>query len=740
MIDLGKVKGIQYVAPVLDGCYDEETEVLTDRGWIYFKELSYKDKLCTLNKKGELHYVNPLNIIQYNWDGPMYRFYSYKSCIDLLVTPDHNLYVQNEHYRRKADCSGWNFEKAEECFGKYRFFKKNGKWKAEGLSDVLEVANKQVKTEDWLEFLGYYLSEGSSTITKSPNHYVIQIRQLGENIDKMAKAFISLGFGKINIKRNDGRILLNNKDLCLYLKKEFGNKYEKNIPQFVLNKANKRQLLILFDALMLGDGSYRSGGKVGTYYTSSKKLRDNFMELLLKIGYSGSYKKRHSKGDTIKVFDRECKAKEDHWAIRIRFKRNVCSKPSKDSVRAMKTRSTIEEWVTYKGKVYCATVPNHTLYIRRGGFPVWCGNSGYAHASRDYILALHGAGVPVTIKPVSFEHARPDYGEEEKVIESLVNKEIDYNINLIHLTPEHIPLYKENNKFNVNLSIWETDKLHPMWPGYCNSADAVIVPCEWNIGVYKNSGVTPPMGLVPHCLDVEKYNGLTSDKLLIDGVSKDDFVFHTISQWTARKNFIGLIRAYIGAFVGVKDVVLAIKTYKNDTSPGQQKVLLDIIKTIKFNVNLEPEEYPKIVFIGHLLSEEDIVKLHNRGDCYVSLAHSEGWGLGFFEAMAMGKPTIGVGGSGNEQFMKKDNSFLVDYTWGPVYGMPYFRWYRGDQLWPEPDLKHAMDHMKFVYRNREEALKIAARGKEYVINNFSRPVIAETMVKELNRLLVETSI
>jgi len=32
-------------------------------------------------------------------------------------------------------------------------------------------------------------------------------------------------------------------------------------------------------------------------------------------------------------------------------------------------------WVDYEGFVYCVTVPQHVIYIRRNGIPLWCGNS-----------------------------------------------------------------------------------------------------------------------------------------------------------------------------------------------------------------------------------------------------------------------------------------------------------------------------------------------------------------------------
>ena len=37
--------------------------------------------------------------------------------------------------------------------------------------------------------------------------------------------------------------------------------------------------------------------------------------------------------------------------------------------------NTQEEYIDYNGEVYCCTVPNHVIYVRRNGKGVWCGNS-----------------------------------------------------------------------------------------------------------------------------------------------------------------------------------------------------------------------------------------------------------------------------------------------------------------------------------------------------------------------------
>jgi glycosyltransferase involved in cell wall biosynthesis len=45
-------------------------------------------------------------------------------------------------------------------------------------------------------------------------------------------------------------------------------------------------------------------------------------------------------------------------------------------------------------------------------------------------------------------------------------------------------------------------------------------------------------------------------------------------------------------------------------------------------------------------------------DCYVSLHRAEGFGLTMAEAMALGKPVIATGYSGNLAFMTAENSYL----------------------------------------------------------------------------------
>src|SRR4029079_5960502 len=74
------------------------------------------------------------------------------------------------------------------------------------------------------------------------------------------------------------------------------------------------------------------------------------------------------------------------------------------------------------------------------------------------------------------------------------------------------------------------------------------------------------------------------------------------------------------------------------------------------------------------------------------LHRSEGFGLVLAEAMALGKPVVATGWSGNMDFMTSFNYCPVDCRVGPL-GRDYPP-YRAGQRWAEPDPEHAAHFMR----------------------------------------------
>ena len=96
---------------IFDDCFDDKTEVLTDRGFILFKELLPTDLVATLNlEKNKTEFQLPLRYINKKYSGPMYTYKG--TSIDFCVTPSHNLLIKD----KKKNEEGFKLLPAEEVY------------------------------------------------------------------------------------------------------------------------------------------------------------------------------------------------------------------------------------------------------------------------------------------------------------------------------------------------------------------------------------------------------------------------------------------------------------------------------------------------------------------------------------------------------------------------------------------------------------------------------------------------
>jgi DNA modification methylase len=344
------------------GCYDDKTEILTNKGWKLFQDLTIEDKVASL-KKGtkELIYINPLEIQKYKYNGKMIKV-KHRS-IDLLITPDHNMYFRG-HHRQNYEFMKANLLKYETLYSinsiKWKGIEKEYFYPPKiNYNKYSSKYNQKerLKMDDFLEFLGWYISDGHVNISK----YTIAITQTKEdNWKEIGDCITRLGY-KWNFVQNR-RFKFGNKQLYNYLR-VLGKAHQKHIPYEFLN-LSKRQLTILFNALIKGDGHIERDGRT-RYYTTSKILAGQMQELAIKLGYNSTLKKYWRKKAFSKKYNRFIKGKHTSYIISIR-KSKEC--------KLLRSKHFKEEY--YNGYVYCCTVPSHILYVRRNGKPIWCGNSG----------------------------------------------------------------------------------------------------------------------------------------------------------------------------------------------------------------------------------------------------------------------------------------------------------------------------------------------------------------------------
>lgn len=345
------------------GCYDDKTEVLTRDGWKLFKDVKYSDEFLSIDKAGNIVYQKSSDIVCLSDHDKILMINN--QTIDLAVTLNHNMYgIDANRYR--SGIRKWGFVQAKDLPHQF-VVPRTGRWHGKKQSVFVVPSVEKfhnygsklkkhttdgiiVKMDDWLKFLGFYVAEGSVS-----TGYKVSISCVKNRTE--VKAMLSrLPFG---FKDGKSEFFIYSKQLWTYLK-QLGKAPQKHVPQFV-KELSKDQIALFLEWYGKGDGNLNNGFRI--FYTCSKKLADDVQELLLKVGRLGIIKERKRKG---KVWIK------DHWAninhpqyeVLERIKKNVSWLDRRDM-----------EIVPYSGKVYCVTVPNHVLYVRRDGKPVFCGNT-----------------------------------------------------------------------------------------------------------------------------------------------------------------------------------------------------------------------------------------------------------------------------------------------------------------------------------------------------------------------------
>jgi len=357
------------------GCYDERTEVLTQAGWKRFSEVSDLDSICTLNPTThQIEYQRPEAIVTFSHHRQLISIKN--RAIDILVTPDHNMYVGYQQDCKKRR-NAFRFVKARDLQSQ-SLIPRTGKWigaeqsvfvlpsvtvtdlrRSQG--QVLETGPMEIPMDMWLKFFGVWLSDGYSSEREGEGlgSYRVGVAQTkSPQRDEIRSMLENFPIKFVDDGRNAYHCY--DKRLGKYLS-EFGDAPDKFVPAFI-KQLSPRQIRIFLDWFAKGDAiKMRHGSRI--FYTSSKKLADDIQELLLKIGRLGLVKSRTRE---------ERRRIVDHFAGSSRPQFEVIERVKKlNSWLDKRDISTVR----YDGKVYCATVKNHVMYVRRSGKPCWCGNT-----------------------------------------------------------------------------------------------------------------------------------------------------------------------------------------------------------------------------------------------------------------------------------------------------------------------------------------------------------------------------
>ena len=80
-------------------CVDEQTEILTKRGWLKQQDLTTDDFILTLNNDRKSEWLQPNEIVRDNYSGEMIEMKTTQ--FDALVTPNHRWLVDYRNYKNE---------------------------------------------------------------------------------------------------------------------------------------------------------------------------------------------------------------------------------------------------------------------------------------------------------------------------------------------------------------------------------------------------------------------------------------------------------------------------------------------------------------------------------------------------------------------------------------------------------------------------------------------------------------
>ena len=334
--------------------------------------------------------------------------------------------------------------------------------------------------------------------------------------------------------------------------------------------------------------------------------------------------------------------------------------------------------------------------------------SGIGESARLCARQLQDNGIKVRCTSVEKAFLKPE--ELAWAFENTCRQE-EVGCRIIHLNPPMMPpaIFKTGlrnymNVYNVAYWAWELDKIPMEWEKAFRYVNAVFCPSDFTSETIRKYTDKPVM-TVHHPVRAGEFDPGMRERL---GIGDDVFLVSSLFSFGSaleRKNPASVIRSFASVFGGNEKACLTLKSNHGGDSKEKERLLADIAS------------YPNIRLIDDLWEKEMVAGLLKTSDVFMSLHRSEGFGLPIAEALLLGTPVIVTNWSGNTDFCREENAFLVDADMVPVQSdFPEFA-SMTDAKWAAPEEKQAEEILSHIYKNRravkEKAQKSAAEAEKF---------------------------
>lgn len=381
-------------------CFDSATEVLTKAGWKRFADVTFDDALATVNMETDaLEYQQPTHLIDKPYSGDMVRLKGER--IDVLVTPNHRMVTLKKEHQRQPDGSRkWNFDVPPKItpakdLTVHHALKITATWEGDDAQSVTIPASYnaqgqqiapavEVDAQDMAAFMGWWVSEGSAIEMRSKTQGNLRRRVSISQVKPQRRGEILHLLERLPWRWHEAgnSFVCTSKQLYEYVLQCGRLQPERSAPQWVKD-ASPRVIAAFVDAAIAGDGWTQQKKahhrKSRAYATTSLLLANDMQELFIKLGRAATCRVVQPTAWHI------CGRSGDQLLTQYHVYERLASRAYLDGGGSGK-RGYIGTVEHYDGRVYCATVPNGTLIVRRGWKTFVAGNCAvYAHAGAYHL-------------------------------------------------------------------------------------------------------------------------------------------------------------------------------------------------------------------------------------------------------------------------------------------------------------------------------------------------------------------
>lgn len=273
--------------------------------------------------------------------------------------------------------------------------------------------------------------------------------------------------------------------------------------------------------------------------------------------------------------------------------------------------------------------------------------------------------------------------------------------------------YIDNDALWLNYSLEEAHK---------NFDVILITPSNWSKNGLINSGADPKrIVVVPHGIAPNIYKpAVETERLFLRKQFgfEDEFIFLNIGSMSHNKRIDLVIKSFSKVLEKYPNSKLILKGL--DSIYTSRESLINSLKN--FLTDKEAAlVIDRLTYIGIPLPFNEMAKLYQIADVYVSPYGAEGFNLPVLEAAACGLPVICTNGGSTDDFTSSDfalhiESELVKPDWND------------EAIWLNPSLEHLIELMHFVIENDDFRESARIKGSSFIHQNFAWSHIVDKLL------------